>query len=483
MSSVGSISTPTINVGADGSVTAGNLVNNLDTTSIINALMAAASVPQVQLEARIKTEQTTVTDYQNLNQSLQALQSSASLDAKANGLNLLTVASSNTSVTATADTSASATSFSLQVDQVAQQQVSVSGPLTTWPDTSGAITIVRANGTATQVQAASASISDVVSAINTAGAGVTASQVAVGTDASGNPQYRLQLTSSQPGANGAFQLFAGTSAQQSVGTATDILAQPGAATVQSAQDAQVTLWPGTAAAQVVTSSSNTFSNLEQGVSVTVTAPTTSPVTLTSSIDSTHIESAASTVVSAVNTILSYIAQQTAGTTTTNSDGSTSITAGPFTGSSTVRDLAQQLTTAVVNPVGAGGNISPSTYGISIQSDGTIAFDQTTFAAALAADPTGTIAAVQQIAARVSTVASTASDPVTGTLTTSIQSQQSQIKTDQASDTNWTKVLANEKTQLQTQYASLVNTLSQLQSEQSYLTQQINAMNPQSSTGG
>jgi flagellar hook-associated protein 2 len=190
MSSVGSISTPTISVGADGSVTAGNLVNNLDTTSIINALMAAAAVPQVQLEARITTAQTTLTDYQNLNQSLQALQSNASLDAKANGLNLLTVASSNSSVTATADTSASATSFSLQVDQVAQQQVSVSGALTTWPDSSGAITIVSANGTATQVQAASASISDVVSAINTAGAGVTASEVAVGTDASGNPQYR-----------------------------------------------------------------------------------------------------------------------------------------------------------------------------------------------------------------------------------------------------------------------------------------------------
>jgi flagellar hook-associated protein 2 len=481
MSSVSSTtSTPTLTVGADGKVTAGNLVNNLDTTSIINALMAAAAVPQTILETKIKTEQANVVDYQNLNSSLQALQSNTSLDANANGLNLLSVASSSSSVTATADTSASATSFNLQVDQVAQQQVSVTGEMTTWADPTGAITIIGSTGTATQVQAASSSISDVVSAINSADAGVTASQVQVGTDGSGNPEYRLQLTSSQPGAVGAFQIFAGTSAEQAAGTATDVLAQTGAATVTSAQDAQVTLWPGTAAAQVISSSSNTFSNLEQGVTVTVTAPTTTPVTLTSTIDSTDIESAASTVVSAVNTILSYITQQTAGTTTTNSDGSTSITAGPFTGSATIRDLSQQLTAAITTPVGATGNVSPSTYGISIQSDGSIQFDQTTFEAALAADPTGTISAVQQIAARVSTVASTASDPTTGTITTSIQSQQSQITTDQKSDTNWTTVLANEKTQLQSQYANLVDTLSQLQSEQSYLTQQFAAMDQQNS---
>jgi flagellar hook-associated protein 2 len=475
MSSVSSsTSVPTLTVGSNGQITASNLVNNLDTTAIINAIMTANAVPQQQLEARITSEQSALTDYQNLNQSLQTLATSATTDSSGNGLNLLTVASSNSSVSATADTTASATQFSLQVDQIAQAQVSVTAALENWPDSSGAITIVNSSGTATEVDAASDSIPDVVSAINSADLGVTASAVNVGTDSSGNTEYAIQLTSSETGSAGAFQIYAGTSADYSAGTATNLLTQTGADTVQGAQDAQITLWPGSAAAQTISSTSNTFTDLEQGISVTVSQPTTGTVTLTSSMDTSDIGSAASTLLSGINSIIGYITQQAAGSTTTSSSGSSTFTPGAFTGDLNLQSISQQLQQAVSTPVGPN-SVSPSTYGITLEADGSVDFDQATFEAALASDPQGTVAALQQIAGSVSQIASQASDPVTGTITTSIQAQQSTITNNQQAVTNWTKVLAGEQTQLQTEYSNLESTLSQLQTEQTYLTQQIDSM--------
>jgi flagellar hook-associated protein 2 len=481
MSSVGSsTSIPTLTVGSNGQITASNLVNNLDTTAIINAIMTANAVPQQQLEARITSEQSALTDYQNLNQSLQTLATSATTDSSGNGLNLLTVASSNSSVSATADTTASATQFSLQVDQIAQAQVSVTAALENWPDSSGAITIVNSSGTATEVDAASNSIPDVVSAINSADLGVTASAVNVGTDSSGNTEYAIQLTSSETGSAGAFQIYAGTSADYSAGTATNLLTQTGADTVQAAQDAQITLWPGSAAAQTISSTSNTFTNLEQGISVTVSQPTTGTVTLTSSMDTSDIGSAASTLLSGINSIIGYITQQAAGSTTTSSSGSSTFTPGAFTGDLNLQSISQQLQQAVSTPVGPN-SVSPSTYGITLEADGSVDFDQATFEAALASDPQGTVAALQQIAGSVSQIASQASDPVTGTITTSIQAQQSTITNNQQAVTNWTKVLAGEQTQLQTEYSNLESTLSQLQTEQTYLTQQIDSMDQTNSS--
>lgn len=88
--------------------------------------------------------------------------------------------------------------------------------------------------------------------------------------------------------------------------------------------------------------------------------------------------------------------------------------------------------------------------------------------------------MQTIASRVQAVSATASDPVTGTVTASISSQQTQISNDQSAVSNWTTMLAAKRKLLQSQYTALVTTLGQLQNEQNYLTQQINAMNPSSS---
>ncbi|WIB65569.1 flagellar filament capping protein FliD [Curtobacterium sp. MCBD17_040] len=467
MTTVSATSTPSISVGSDGKVTATNLVQNLDTTSIINALMTAAGVQQVQLEARMKTEQTNLTNYQSLNTALQSLQTSVTGDLSANAMNLLTATSSYSSIKATATTNATATQLSLQVTQVAAKQVSVTA--STGAFTGTAFTVVGADGTQTEVNAASTNPTDVATAINAAKVGIAATAVATGTDANGKTTYRLQLTSAQSGSSASFSFYEGTPSDVTAGTATNLLTATGAATISSAQDAEVTLWPGTAAAQTVTSSTNVFSDIEPGLSVTVSAPTTATATITTSRDDSSISTMAGNVVSGVNQLLSYISTQQAGTTTTAADGTTTFTAGSFTGDSMTSELYTQLQQAIAQPVNGR---SPSAYGIAINSDGTLSFDSSKFTTALDSDPEGTTAAIQIIFGRVNTAVTAASDPYKGYITNSISSQQSSIKADQATDTNWTTRLAAQKTMLTAKYTALATTLSQMQSESSYLTQQV-----------
>lgn len=461
-----SVSLPTLTVGSNGQVTATGLVNNLDTTAIVNALMTAAAVPQQQLQTEVTTEQANLAQYQSLNQSLQALATATGDDAATNGLNLLDVSSSDPSVTGTASTAAVATTLSLQVNQVAQGQISVTDPMTTWGDPSGQITIVGSDGTPTTITAASDSVSDVVTAVNQAGLGVTAAAVPIGDDANGKMQYQIQFQSTSTGADSAFQVYAGAG---TTGSRVDDT------TVEQAQDAQVTLWPGTSAAQTMTSASNTINDIESGITVTVTQPTANPVTITTSLDSSTVENAASTLVSSVNTILGFITTNTTAATSTDSNGNATVTPAAFTGDYMVSEVATNLTNAVMSPVGADSMTSPSSIGIDIGDDGSLSFDSATFEAALAADPTDTIAAVQQIASRVQQAASQASDPTDGSITGDITSQNTQITDNQNAISQWTTLLAAKQSMLQTEYSNLVDTLGQLQDQQSYLQQQVALM--------
>jgi len=425
----------------------------------------------VQLEGRIKVEQTRVSMYQSLNTGLQTLQSTTDGYTAANAMNLLSVKSSDSSITATTTTSAAATELSMQVDSVAKKQVSVTASAVAFTGTK--FTLVDSAGKQTEVTAASTKPSDVAKAINSAGAGVTASAVASGTDANGNTLYRLQLTSAKTGANASFSAYEGAASDVTAGTATNLLTAPGAATVSTASDAQVTLWPGTAAAQSVTSATNQFSDLTPGVNITVSAVTTAPSTLAITRDDASISNMVSNVVSAVAQIQQFITRQQSGSTSTADDGSTTYTAGNFTGDSMTRTLSKQLQSAVTAPIDGK---SLSQYGISITDDGTVAFDSAKFKTALAADPEATTKAMQTVYQRVSNAVSAASDPYKGYITQSVKTQQTRIDTDQTADTAWTTRLAAQRDLLTNRYTALATTLSQMQAQQDYLTQQIDAMN-------
>jgi flagellar hook-associated protein 2 len=461
-----SVTTSTNTAGA--SVLSG-VVSGLDTSALVAAEIEAESGSKEALQKQVTTDNTLLTALQTLNASYATLATQATADAAPNAWNVFTSTSSDPSVTATTTTAASAGAITFSVNSIAAAQVEVTAPMqdSTTPPT---FTIVGSTGTQVEIDPASGSVADIVSAINQSSAGVSAIAVASGKDATtGATLYRLQLTSSNTGASGAFSIYQGSPGDVTAGTASNLLSQPGAASIQSASDASVTLWAGTAAAQTVTGASNSFANLLPGVTVSVSKVSTSPVTLTITPDSDTITNAASTLVSAVDAILASIASSSAVTSTTDSSGNVTTSGGPFTGDSLIRNSSYALFNALAQPT---NGVSPASIGIIINNDGSITFDTATFQSALAADPDGTHALLQSLSAAVAAQATAQSDPVTGSLTSRVSSLSTDITGLNSQVTAWTTELANRQTALESAYASMESQLSALKTQSNWLSQQF-----------
>jgi flagellar hook-associated protein 2 len=454
------------------------LSSGLDTSGIITKLMAIESAPQTLLQNQLSDVTTYQNSLQTVNTQLAAIATAAKTAATAGALTSFTAKSDTSGITATADSTAAVGSISFTVDKVAAAQVSVSGAMTTWPDTSSStptITITTGTGAAARsvaVTASSTNLDDVVAAINSGSTGVTATKVAAGTDANGTAQYRLQFRSNSTGAAGAFAVVEGKSTSDPDTPGTPLPTT----TVASAQDASITLYAGTDAAQTVTSPSNTFTGLMTGVNVTVSAATTSAATVAVTPDSSKAASTASTLSGTLIALFSTIATDSTVTTSSSTSGgtsSTSTTGAVFTGDTMIRTINDDLLTAVSGATTNGK--SPSTIGITLTKDGTITFDQDTFTAAMASDPTGTMSMFQEIAGRVADTASAASDPYTGTISQKITSEQSQESSLNSQISDWTTRLATIQQNYQNQFDNLETALNTLSSQSSYLTSQLTGL--------
>ncbi|KFF61083.1 flagellar hook-associated protein [Cryobacterium sp. MLB-32] len=441
------------------------LASGLDTTSLINSLMKLEAVPQSLLQRKVSESTTFIAALQGLNSSVANLATLAAKTAKDGAFDLYSATSSSTAATVTASAGASAGQIDLVVDQLAQRQVSVSSALAEWPGSDFSIT--SSAGVRTAISATTANLDDVVNAVNNANAGVSAVKVAAGMDASGAPVYRVQFTATSTGAAGGFTV-ANSDTTTSPATDTDA----GLTQVRAAQDAKVTLWAGSPAAQSISSATNTFAELLPGVSVTATKASVDPVSITVARNDAAISTMASDLVGGVNGILALISTKSAVVNSTNAAGGAVLSSGPFTGDSTVRDLNQRILTAASAPIDGH---SPSEFGISITKTGTMEFDATKFAAALKADPGRTEAAVQEIASRVADVATNASDKYDGMITSRITGQESMVKDLGNQITDWDRRLASRRSTLERTYSGLEVQLSAMQAQSSWLTSQLAAL--------
>lgn len=459
------------------------LVSGLQTADIVASLMKVEAIPQSQLSDK-KTELSKIlTALQSLNTKVSSLGDAATAAAKPESWNALKATASATSVTATAGSTATATAVDFTVDRLATSQVSVSNELSGVNDlTGGASTLtLKVGGTLTEISMNGvSSIADLAAAINSSGADVAATTVKYTTD-SGATAYRLQLTGQTSGAANGFTLYQGDKAAVTAGTATAATL----ATTRSAQDAQVTLWPTSGQAQKVTSSSNTFTGLLTGVDVTVTAVESSPVTLNVTRDATALAKLGSNLVSQLNMVLGEISSQTASTTKTNTDGTTSVAGGVLSSNSGVRMLSEQLSEAGsydVDPVPPDkAGTSPSAIGISVDKDGTFSFDSAVFTAALAKDPDKVQATLTSIANRVAKVTTATSDKYDGTLTQEIASDTTQVSDLAKKISDWDSILATRKDAIEAQWASLETSLQTLKTQQSWLTSALGALSGSSSS--
>ncbi|MBT0771422.1 flagellar filament capping protein FliD [Kineosporia sp. J2-2] len=345
-------------------ITIGGLSSNLDTKSIIDKLVQVQGNSQVLLQKRQTAQNDAISAYSSMLGNIGSLVTQVDSLAKTSSWATTSATSSVSSVTATA-TGSVANSLSFDVTKVAAAHTLISNgsvnSLGATVATGSTISLAKSDGTSTNINVGTGSLSEVVSAINSANAGITASAVQT---SPGN--YRLQIAATNTGAASSFTL-SGLSGFTG-GTGTDAMK-----TLVTGSDASITV--GGSGGYTVTSSTNTFSDVAQGLSFTV-SKVESGVTVSSAVDTTKVSDQVSGIVTNINNLLSSI------TTNTAWDAS-SKKGGPLLGDSTVRALQQQILSTV-----AGMNAP----GLSVTSGGQVQFDKTTFDTAFKSDPTGTMAA-------------------------------------------------------------------------------------------
>ena len=225
------------------------------------------------------------------------------------------------------------------------------------------------DGTTTQTisLAAGDSLQTLESDINNRNAGVTASIIS---DGSSNP-YRLLLTSNQPGSAGALVVDtsgvgAGMSLAQVVQPRNALLALGDAA--------------DSASSILISSASNSFTNVLPGATVQIQTATGQPVSLTVANDPTDLVAAVQAMVNDYNSFQSALAQDTSYDTSSNSGA-------VLASDPTATQLGAEISTLVNGQIsGVGAITSLSQLGVSVNSDGSLAFDSSTLTSAVRREP-------------------------------------------------------------------------------------------------
>ena len=451
------------------------LISGLKTTDVIKAMMDVHAIPRTLLKAKMDDKNVVATQLRTLNSALQNLATLAEKASSRDGLARFTTSSSSTTVTVATRAGAAPLSADIVVDKVAKNHTIVSAASAGWPVDPPVITLENSKGERRQIDVDGTSMQQVAQAINDAGFGVVATAVPAGRDANGNPQQRLQLRAADPGDAGQFRAYRGDIASVGAGTATDIATETGAAVIAVGSDAQLRLWAGTSAEQVLTSTSNTFTDLFDGVDVTVSAVSADPVTIGVTIDTAARTKASGEFIAAIKDILTRIDNGSKSTVPAAPGGKTTL--GVFTGDSTVRALRTAIADAVQHPI---DGVSPSSIGISTDMYGVLSFDEEKFAEALAKDPDAVTGLFADVASRVQDTAKIYSDKYEGMLTSRITGQEDEVKGLGEQMERWDVRLAQRKSSLERTYAQLEVMLSKLQSQSSYLSSQIASLSGSSS---
>lgn len=201
---------------------------------------------------------------------------------------------------------------------------------------------------------AGTTLTQFAAAIAQSGAPATASIL---NDGSPSAPFRLNLTSARSGSAGRLLVDSG---------ATDL----DFSTISSAQDA-VLLYGSGSPAQIV-SSSNTFSNLVPGLSVTAAQETSSPVTVSVSKNEASVLEAARAFVQEYNELRAFLGEHA------RYDPETQ-TKGPLFTDATTRRIERQLAAFVTRAFAGGGDVQTlGEIGIRLDSKGELQIDEFQF---------------------------------------------------------------------------------------------------------
>lgn len=304
----------------------------------------------------------------------------------------------------------------------------------------------------TNVDFGDGKLTTVTAAINNASTGFRAStvQVSPGT-------FRLQLAASGSGETGKIT---------SDTTVFDV-SFGGMNTLTAAADAKITVGTG-ASAYSVTASENKMEVLPGVVVALSRAAPATDVTITVANDTEAIAAKVSTLIESVNGALNYITSQSRYDSTTRKGG-------PLLGDSTARSLQRQVYDAF-GTIGAGG---ASALGITLGREANMNFDRAKFIAAYQADPAAVQAAFTNattgFAARLETVATSATAAVTGQLTSTIEGKKSLSKNLTTQISSWDTRLALREAGLKRMFSNLEVALGKIQAQSNRLAGELNKL--------
>lgn len=439
--------------------TISGLASGLDTATIIDQLMQLEAVPQSKLKTRVSTEQSVITAMQTLNTKVSLVGSKAEALAKATAWTPVTASSSNSAVTVTAKTSAKPTSLNVTVLDVAKtHQLGFTNAAKLTDSVTGSTTSIKLDrfDGSPMTLTTDGTLQGVVDAINKTGndTGLRASAIKVGTSG-GEPTYQLFVESTKTGTAEDFDL-----------TAEDGTALLGGSTARAGSDARISLGTGI----TVTSATNTFEGVVDGVDITLGAAATNATTATVTVarDTGSLSSQVQGLVDTLNAALTEISTATA-------YDAEAGTAGKLIGDAAVRNLRSTLLNSVYGENGK----SLASLGIQTTRDGKLTFDAAKFKEAYAADPTGVADQFTTdgngFAARLEKAAKSASNTSTGTITMAITGRKSEVTRLNDSIDAWDLRLELRRTTLERQFTALETAMSQMSSQSNWLSAQISSL--------
>lgn len=421
----------------------GGTAGQIDVNGLITQLMAAAALPQTQLQDQLGTQQTQIATYQTINSKLASVLTAGQKLTDATTWSATSATSTSSAVVASSAAGAPLGSTTFDVTAIAQAQIS-----TVAADAGGTVVSNPAAGivvNGTSISLTSGSASDVAAAINGAKVGVSANVVQTDTG------QVLQLTGLKTGATtGAFSA-----------TGFDNTAQ----TVVTAQDAKITVGTVGAGGYTVSSATNTFADVIPGVTFSVSAPA-SGVTISVGNGAQTISDAVQSLVTSANTAMAEM---------NNDTGQGAVLAT----NSSVEAITQSMLSAVSRGTATGASLN--TYGIDVDKNGVMSFDPTAFAAAYAADPAGTQQAISDFATALNTTTSNATDPTYGSITTAISAGQTTASSLNTQINTWNDRLTQIKNAYTAKFTAMETALAKLQSQQTYLTSMFTSLTQNASS--
>jgi flagellar hook-associated protein 2 len=446
--------------------------------------MQVEAAPQTRLKAKVSSAETAVSSYQSVNSKVSAMETAGDTLTQLSTWRAIKATSTSPTVTATAVTGTNTTTgtttfdvWKLAKNQVTTARVATSGDVTS----GGSMTVTigpadvydglgnlvtdnsseRTDHTITLTDLTAKGVAD---AINAKGIGVKATVVTTG-----GAENVLQFSGTKTGSDNAFTISG---------------FDPVTSDVTPAQNAVLKIAGGEGAGGYdVISSTNTFTGLLTGVTVTVSKEE-SGVTIDATSDVNGIADKFQALVDAANAALSEIKTQTAYDPASNKGS-------PLTGDFSVRSMVQTILGTISQGViypnpdydldktpeqqpGVPKTLSGgpyATYGIELTSAGALVFDADKFKAAYNADPTG----IQKVGTGIGEVFESMAKTQSTSLTSVITGRKSEIDIFNSQISNWDVRLAAKRVALQKQYATLEVSLGKLKNQSNWLAGQLGGL--------